>query len=540
MSEPAPTHARKFSACSLALALGTALLLGLFIFAWKVQSKETVAVSYLGGAAAFGIGTLLAWWPRLADFARWPIFGRIPAVFVAALFGWAAILVATVFTYSNSGWDECAYQLSGLALRGYGTEYESWRAPVTHFVAAAFIDAPALASPVLAVALLAFLSYWAARRWSWSWAAVLLLLLAAQNVFVETYFGLLSETPAALLLLGGFYLIARQHLLAAGAVFALVGLARWNLAVIPVAVTIALLWPAGWRGALRFALGGAIISAIFFGLSFVLVDDPIHQIIRGNLAPAYAWAGEGETKPTVWSRIQFYSSHAFFLTPPVLLAIASRLLNLRRARSEETLEDWVFRAGMPIGIVVYAGVMLFLGAHFPRFMAPLVPCALLLLIDWLNSPAQAWAKPSGGPRAWVTLACVFSFAWGLWPGSVLLTAKEKKSHAPIFSPTLRASVAQGVPRDVPLYGTALLPLCADLGKPAMVELRHTIYFTDAEWTPNGGVIPAPDPSTALKILLLGTPPDAYLLVPASLRPELPAVEVLAGDDHWLVVRRTVP
>ena len=239
----------------------------------------------------------------------------LPLPLLVSWAAWAAFLGVITVTYSSDKWDECAYLLSAMALRGYPTPYAAHRAPLTGIISAAFIDCPALLNPVLIGGILAILSLWGAKRWGLLGACLPLTLLLGQNVFIVSCVDLMSELPAAVSLLVGFYFLARERFVCSGAALAIACLARWNIALMPASLTIVIAARFGWKATARYVFGGALIAALFLVLSLALVDHPFESIVRGNLVPAYAWAPEGEEKPDILARLQFYVANSFFLPP---------------------------------------------------------------------------------------------------------------------------------------------------------------------------------------------------------------------------------
>lgn len=521
-------------------ALGLALLLGAaaamaFAVHFALARKETLVFSLAAAALILAAGAAALHWPRLLDTLNRPLGKQFTVGGTIVGGAWLFLLAASALTYTSSGWDECAYLLSGLALRGEPTPYAAGRAPVTHFIAAAFAEAPRFAAPVLGLVLVLLLGAWSVRRWGWAAGALPLALLATQNVFLESFVGLVSELPAAVLLFAAFFLLAREHFVAAGITFALTGLARWNLAVIPIAVTVCIALRFGWPRALRFAVGGAVVVAIFFGLSFAFVEHPMRAIIDGNMQPAIAWAPEGELPPTLLSRARFYFSHAFFLTPPAMFAIVALLANWRRHPRADPA-DWCVRVALPAGLATYALTMLNIGGHFPRFFAPVLPCAIVVLVEYLFGSVARWHMSSHVRRGWIIALACLTAAWGLWPATAISFAKTKAKHRAVFTDSFVQAVRQHVPHNAPLCSPALDPLREANGLPAMVELRRTLVFLDATRGPNGDLRPVANPADAVRALLRTAPHESFLIIPAEFQPLVPPGAIVAADAHWLLCR----
>jgi hypothetical protein len=89
---------------------------------------------------------------------------------------WGVWIGVLAYSYRATGWDECAYLLSGSALRGYQVPYAAHRAPVTHFLCAAFVNHSRFLNPMLLVTLLTLVWFWV-RRSIGSLAASLCLLV---------------------------------------------------------------------------------------------------------------------------------------------------------------------------------------------------------------------------------------------------------------------------------------------------------------------------------------------------------------------------
>ena len=88
--------------------------------------------------------------------------------------------------------------------------------PVTHFLCAFVADFPALINPLLIAALVWMLVRWCSRRWEAAAAGFALLLLLGQDVFLASIIDVMSELPAAILLLLAFYRLSREGFFSSG------------------------------------------------------------------------------------------------------------------------------------------------------------------------------------------------------------------------------------------------------------------------------------------------------------------------------------
>ncbi len=504
--------------CSLWLCAASLGVLAVFKLTRGIESHS---IAFGFGAVVFVAGAWLLQRPERMSRCLW----GIPAQVLAVWSVWGCVAIATVVAYGCTTWDEADYLLSGMALRGMGTPYIAGRAPVAGLVAAVFADVPMLANAVLLLGLIALLSVWSIRRWGRIVAFLPLAFLATQNVFYERIFGLNSELPAALLLVAAYGLLGRERFLASGVCFAFSGLARWNLAVIPLVVAACVAARFGWRCALRFCVGGFVVLCLFAGLSSVFAPTTLVEIIADNLAASMAWSEPGTAPPDFLSRLSFYLQHWFYFTPPALIAVGWALLTWKRCGLRET-GDWCIRLAVPAGIIGYLFAMLNVGGHLPRFMAPVLPLALLVFVELLVSMKKPWA---------LVLSCI-TLAWGAWPADIIPLVRGKLAHRHVFTSALREAVSQTVPRDADFFAPAIAPLCDSAGVPAMVELRRFFFFPNANRNQNGEIVPFSDPGEALSALIKDGSKGAFYLIPSAQRAELHDGQIVGGDESWIIWR----
>jgi hypothetical protein len=519
--------------CGLVAVLS---LLNAIIFAIKDRSHT----SCLAAAAISGVFVLATIGTAKPDVVRRLAgrkFLRVPLALLLPCLGWALVAAAIFVNHSNNGWDECAYILSGQALRGYPTPYAAHRPPVTHFLCALFADAPALINPLLVGALVWIVSRWCSQRWGAVAAGLTLLLLLGQDVFLASIIDVMSELPAAILLLLAFYRLSGEGFFSSGLIFGLVVLCRWNLAVIPLALVVPIALRFGRQATLKYILGGAVVAILFAGAEFLFVEHPVQRIIRGNLGPAYAWA-EGDVKPDVLARLRFYLSHLWFLTPFGLFAAVYGLTSAIGRRAVST-SDWCLRFAIPLGMAVYMASMILIGALFARFMAPIVPLAVLVLIEYCWLVFRGSELDRNHKRRVIGMICVsaITISVGLWPCSFLFAIRDNRSHPRAFSAAFRKQVASALPASARLMAPPLEEICSDSGFPAMVELRREILFPTAQLTGNANIVEETDRQRAVDRLVQSAPSGSYLLIPSRFAEAKTGLEGVTGDATWQVYRK---
>jgi hypothetical protein len=517
-------------------ALGAAVVwqfvVGLFFL--LRAGKESLAFSSAASAVVLSLGMTVCWKPETLALLRRTIFGKVTLVFALGWLAWLLVALATIVTFRARGWDESCYLLSGLALRGQSTPYMADRPPVTHFLAALFADAPQFLNAFLVAALVGLLSIWGIRRWGWSLGALPLLLLATQNAFLEPLFEILSELPAAILLILGFFLLARERFFLAGAVFAICGLARWNLAVVPVAVAVVIPWRLGWRAFARYATGGLLVASIFLIASFLFVEHPLRRIIEGNLIPAHAWAAENTVKPDLLSRSHFYITNAFFLTPLAAFAVLVHLTT-PAFRTASTTEDWVIRTAMPVAILSYGMAMMNVGGLFGRFMAPIIPLGMIVFTEFVWQACVLFDLSQIYKRVGVAVVSAMTMASGIWPASVLLHARNRASLSPLFSTGFQQRVMEATPKSEVIYAPPILPISESNAYPAMFALRRTLKIPNARRDSTGGILAEQDAQTASTELMQNLPDGAVVLLPGQGWQAVPGT-ILAEDAGWSLIR----
>ncbi len=511
-------------------------LFGTILFAIQ-HRPHTSCLAAAATSGAFVLAAIGIAKPDIVERLAAQKFLRVPLALLLPWLGWALVAVTVFVNHSNNGWDECAYILSGQALRGYPTPYAAHRPPVTHFLCALFADAPALINPLLIVALVWIVARWCLQRWGAVAAGLALLLLLGQDVFLASTIDVMSELPAAILLLLAFYRLSSDGFFSSGLIFGLVVLCRWNLAVIPLALTIPIVLRFGRQAALKYILGGAVVAILFAGAEFLFVEHPVQRIIRGNLRPAYAWA-EGDVKPDVLARLRFYLSHLWFLTPCGLFAVVYGLTSAVGRRAVST-GDWCLRFAIPLGMAVYMLSMILIGGLFARFMAPIVPLAVLVLIEYcrLIFPGSDLGRNHKVRVIGVICVSAITIGVGLWPCSFLFAIRDNRSHASAFSPAFRQQVTSALPASARLMAPPLEEICSDSGFPAMVELRREILFPTAQLTSNANIIEEADRQRAVDRLVQSAPSGSYLLIPTQFAEAKPGLEAIAGDATWQVYQK---
>ena len=368
--------------------LATGFFLILLSFVQIRAHANTEFLSLFSGGVLAVLSATVLWtspqFPTASAYQRLPRFTLRLIVLACCI--WVALIA---YVHKVQGWDEGSYILSGLALRGYHVPYASWRAPVTGFLCAAFVGGEHIINPLLLGVLLITLYFWLRQLLGPLPAALSLLMLMSQNLLLESSVEIMSELPAALLLLLGFFFLARESFWLSALFFTLVVFTRWNLAPVLLIVFLAVLLRFGVRESLKFLYVGLAIFSAWYVITNAMrtyvdwpgVRTPLEMVYEGNFLPALAWSANPDEKPDFLLRVNFYVRHFFFLTPFVLFAlIASTVQNLGKHLRTEL---WVTLKVLPFTLLVYLGTMLCVGALFPRFITPLIPSGLVCLLCWL-------------------------------------------------------------------------------------------------------------------------------------------------------------
>jgi hypothetical protein len=499
--------------------------------------QQTLPLATMTASSLFAVGGVGIWKPYFLDLLARPVFRWANLGLVLTLLAWGFLSIAIALAHAANQWDEGAYLLSGLALRGYHTPYAAHRAPVPHVLAAIFADVPWLINPTLLLGLVALLTFWSSKRWGPLLAPMPLFLLVGQNAFLASVINVMAELPVALLLLAAFFLLGKENFLWAGVLFALAILTRWNVGVIPGVLTLLIALRFGRNPTLRYVIGGVVIMLVWLGLSFAFLDDPIGNIYRGNLMPAYQWAPVGHESPDFLSRSQFYLKHFFFLTPLGLLGMALRPFVPIRGCGQRAM-DWVVMRAIPISFLCYAFTMLNIGGRFPRFMAPVIPLAMFVLTDAVIACCVA-SRVGQSERRLLMLAVVcLTIAWGVQPGSMLHELRSNFRHRDYFSREFRADVSMRVDISTPIFAPAIVPIIRANGHRAMWELRRTVIFPNAKRDANGIFLRDQDMPKAVADLVRRLEPGSLVLIPTRVGGAIKNVALVISDVNWSLYQTT--
>jgi hypothetical protein len=155
ISSPKPTppvvddHSCESESLFLSFFLAAGLMLILLSAAQIIKYHEIskgIALFSAGILALLSAAVLLFSAQFCAFGARLRITRCALAVITLLWCVWTGLIA---YTHHIEGWDEGAYFLSGMALRGYDVPYAAHRAPVTGFLCAAFIGWDRFLNPVL-------------------------------------------------------------------------------------------------------------------------------------------------------------------------------------------------------------------------------------------------------------------------------------------------------------------------------------------------------------------------------------------------------
>jgi hypothetical protein len=513
----------------------TAGLVLTWLAAWQIIAFHEISK----GIALFGGGTLailsaaIVMFPtRFAALTDSQWFGRWVLVPVAMT--WLAWITLIAYTHHVEGWDEGDYVLSGMALRGYHVPYSPHRAPVIGFLCAAFVGWDRFLNPVLLGVLVTVVYLWVRRLLGAQVACLSLVVLFCQNLLLESTVDIMSELPAALLLVIGFILLTRESFCRAGLCFALAVFTRWNLAPIWVVVLLAVSIRFGIPQAIKFVGMGAAVFGAWYGITMARgATNPLLSVYEGLFLPGLAWSASLGEKPDFLLRTDFYLSHFFFLTPPVLFAlVASPILNLRRHLHSES---WVVLIVLPLSLLAYLVTMLNMGGLIPRFMAPIIPAAVVSSLYWVWKSAGHRASRQVDFVRIILPALFLVCAFGLWPLGAIVQARVKHNAAAVFSPVFQEQLRALDPATT-LYGIPHEPLSGKNGHSAMVEARHTILFPSARFDFNGGLIGEPNSVESIRRLTAACHSGDLLLIQKRYASEFPPAAPVFSDEQWAVVR----
>ena len=444
-SFPQPTpllvdgHSSQSKSLFLSFFLAAGLILILLSAAQIINDHELSKGIALFGAGVLALlsGAVLLFSAQFrAVGARLWITRCTLAVVTLSWCVWTALIA---YTHHIEGWDEGAYLLSGMALRGVDVPYASHRAPVTGFLCAAFVGWDRFLNPVLLGVLLFAVYLWVRRLLGPLSAALALLVLLCQNLLLESTVDILSELPAALLLLVGFLSLARERFWLAAALFALVVFTRWNLAPVWVVVFVAVFIRFGVRQALKFLGVGLAIFCAWYGVTVAMgTPNPLLTVYEGNFLPgAGAAKGLAAAASPNRSLVRFgiYAQHFFFLTPPIFFGlIANPIYNLRKPLCTEL---WIILVVLPLALLAYILTMVNIGYVLPRFMTPLIPSAVVSLLVGLSKCCDDFSFSGLSRLRIVTIVLFLACAVGLWPLYSVVVALVNNNAPAVFSADLR-------------------------------------------------------------------------------------------------------
>ncbi len=455
-------------------------------------------------------------------------------VLVAVAMTWLVWIVLIAYTHHVEGWDEGDYVLSGMALRGYHVPYSSHRAPVIGFLCAAFMGWERFLNPALLGILLLIVYLWVRQLLGSQVACLSLVVLFCQNLLLESTVDIMSELPAALLLLISFILLSRENFWGAGLCFALVVFTRWNLAPIWAVVLLAVTIRFGMFQALKLmAMGATVFSAWYWVTLAMGTTNPLLAVYKGLFLSSVTWSATPGQKPDFLLRANFYLRHCFFLTPPIFLAlVASPALNLRRHLHSKS---WVLLIILPLSLSAYLVAMLNMGGLIPRFMAPLIPSAVVSSLYWFWKSAEDHATRQIDRLRMILPALFLVCAFGLWPLGALVQARVNHDAAAVFGPRFQEQLRALDPATT-LYGIPHEPLSGKNGHSAMVEARHTILFPSAHLDFNGGIIGEPDSAESIRRLTAACHSGYLLLIQKRYASDFQQRAVVFSDEQWAVIR----
>jgi hypothetical protein len=532
-------HSPEAKSLLLIFFLAAGLILILLSVVQIRNHEATQAISLFGaGVLAILSAGVLRTIPEFGSTGARPWLERWAVTLVAL--PWCLWIALIVYMFRVEDWDEGSYVLSGMALRGYHVPYASPRAPVTGFLCAAFIGWERFLNPLLLGGLLIAVYFWLRRLLGPLPAALSLLVLMCQNLLLESSVEIMSELPAALLLLLGFFYLARERFWLSALWFGLLVFTRWNLAPAWVVVFVAVLVRFGTRQALKFLSVGLVIFCAWYGITVAMranidwpgVRNPLEMVYKGNFVPALAWAPSPDETPDFLLRVNFYVKHFFFLTPLVLFAlIVSPVQNLRRHLRTEL---WVILVVLPLALLTYLVTMLNVGGLFPRFVTPLIPAGMVCLFCWIFKLSDD-AAPAEPYRIQAVIVAVFlTCAVGIWPLSAIRDVRRRQQTPAVFSVELKNKLI-ALNRTVSLYGIPIEPLSRKHANPAMAEARHLILFPTARRDPHDGIVEEPESIDSVRRLVEACHTGDLMLIPTKFASEFQVTAVLASDRQWALI-----
>jgi hypothetical protein len=474
------------AACGSALVGGEALLV-------KGHQGEFAALIF-SAATFIAAAVVLVRMPSAATLAR-----AVPAARIAVAAAWIGFAAGAWFLFAPDGWDESAYLLNGLALRGAPLPYAYYRAPVAGLLCAIFADAPSLLNAVLVLVLGSATWLWTRRTLGTTVAIVVMVLLLFQDHLMSASLDINSELPAAVVTTLAYLFLSRGNLFTGGVFLGLAILTRWNLGALAVATVGGAYFVWGRRGFFRVALGAA--APVLVGLLLGAIAG--HSLIAsavGQFHGARSYVHAGEPVPSLWTRAGRYLPQSFYLTPLGLLALLWSPFSPAR---EDRDRDPVLTFLVPAGVLAYCAAMLCVGGILPRFFTPVIPVTIVVL--WrVFLDLTAGLRHEHRVLAGVA-ACAITLATGLFPLGSVGGAYKNLSYRPAIS----ADVAAAITSRTGAHETIAMPPVPSLATQGALaltyELRRAVAF-----------------------------PTAHLGVTAAIRPELPkqdTIDRLLGAVH---------
>lgn len=427
---------------------------------------------------------------------------------------WIAFGVFLALVYRPTSYDECLYLLSGWSLRGFDVPFAAYKPPVILILSAIFAPYPQYLNPILLFLMLSIFVVWGYKRLGQLALAFFLLSLVVQNVFISNSIDIMGELPCALFLVVAFWALSKGGFFLAGIAFTLALLSRWNVGVMPFVALILVYFKYQARAAMSFSLGMLLILGIWGLLSSAYFGNFIEIIYRGSFIPGKDWSPVDMPEPTVLGRLMFYFTRFYFLSPIGLaVVVASPFWYIKKKRVGFSQEEWCVKFALPVCICSYLVSMLFVGAYFPRFMAPMIPLALFLAFDCMKALFQR--KSILYNRSIASLVFWIFLIFGLWPGYAILSLKEKIVYQGIFESDFIKAVQKTLKQDDVIYSLPYKEISRNVGYNAMLELKRSIYFPVSERDKNGDFVPAGIDESDLNNLIARCEKNSYILLPGS-------------------------